>query len=90
MRRHLSRLNDEHRMRLSSEQIAEFEGLGNEEGIARMQAVAEWLSRVNVQNHDGVRITPVLSALLTQTEDVEGTIRHLGRSSAIQDAARAV
>ena len=40
MRRHLSRLNDEHRMRLSSEQIAEFEGLGNEEGIARMQAVA--------------------------------------------------
>ncbi len=39
--------------------------------------MADWLSRVNVQNHDGVRITPVLSALLTQTEDVEGTIRHL-------------
>ena len=32
---------------------------------------------MNVQNHDGVRITPVLSALLTRTEDVEGTIRHL-------------
>jgi len=71
------RLNDEHRMRLSSEQIAEFEGLAQEKGIARMQAVAEWLSRVNVQNHDGVRITPVLSALLTQTEDAEGTIGHL-------------
>ena len=71
------RLNDEHRMRLSSEQIAKFEGLGQEEGIARMQAVAEWLSRVNVQNHDGVRITPALSALFTQTEDVKGTIGHL-------------
>ncbi|MYD52159.1 MAG: hypothetical protein F4W93_11860 [Dehalococcoidia bacterium] len=71
------RLNDEARMRLSSEQIAEFEGLGQEEGIARMQSVADWLSRVNVQNHDGVRITPVLSALLTRTEEAEGTIGHL-------------
>ena len=71
------RLNDEHRMRLTSEQIAEFEGLGDDEGMARMQAVADWLSRVNVQNHDGVRITPVLSSLLTQTKDIEGTIRHL-------------
>ena len=71
------KLNDEYRMRLSSEQIAEFEGLGDVEGIARMQVVADWLSRVNVQNHDGVRVTPVLSALLTQTEDVEGTIGHL-------------
>ena len=71
------RLNDEHRMRLTSEQIAEFEGLGDDEGMARMQAVADWLSRVNVQNHDGVRVTPVLSSLLTQTKDIEGTIRHL-------------
>lgn len=71
------RLNDEYRMRLSSEQIAEFQVLGDDKGIARMQAVADWLSRVNVQNHDGVRITPALSALLTQTEGVEGTIRHL-------------
>lgn len=70
-------LNRERRMRLSPEQIAEFEWLGDNEGIARMQAVADWLSRVNVQNHDGVRITPVLSALLTRTEDIEGTIQHL-------------
>ena len=71
------RLNNEYRMRLSREQVAEFEGLGKDEGIARLRAVAEWLSGVNVQNHDGVTVTPVLSALLTQTEDVEGTIRHL-------------
>ena len=71
------RLNDEHRMRLSPEQIAEFERLGDDEGIPRMQSVADWLSRVNVQNHDGVRITPVLSALLTRTEDVAETIAHL-------------
>ena len=71
------KLNDEHRMRLSAEQVGEFERLGRDEGMARMQAVAAWLSRVNVQNHDGVRITPVLSALLTQTDDVEGTICHL-------------
>ncbi len=70
-------LNREARMRLSTEQVGEFEGLGHDEGMARMQAVADWLSRVNVQNHDGVRITPVLSALLTQTEDIEGTIGHL-------------
>ena len=71
------RLNSENRMRLSSEQLAEFEKLGGDEGIARLQAVAEWLSRVNVQNHDGVRVTPILSALLTQTEDVEGTTSQL-------------
>ncbi len=71
------KLNREHRMRLSSEQIAEFERLGGANGIARMQAVADWLSRVNVQNHDGVRITPVLSALLTQTEDIARTIGRL-------------
>ena len=71
------RLNSENRMRLSSEQIAEFERLGDDEGISQMQSVAEWLSRVNVQNHDGVRITPTLSALLTQTADVEGTTSQL-------------
>ena len=71
------RLNSENRMRLSSEQIVEFERLGDDEGISRMQSVAEWLSRVNVQNHDGVRVTPTLSALLTQTEDVEGTTSQL-------------
>ena len=71
------RLNSENRMRLSSEQLAEFEKFGGDEGIARLQAVADWLSRVNVQNHDGVTVTPVLSALLIQTEDFKGTINHL-------------
>ena len=76
------RLNSENRMRLSSEQIAEFERLGgDDEGISRLQAVADWLSRVNVQNHDGVRITPILSALLTQTEDFEGTTSQSGRAA---------
>ncbi len=70
-------LNREHRIRLAPEQIAEFEALGEDEGIARLQSVADWLSRVNVQNHDGVRITPVLSVLLTQTVNVEEPIRHL-------------
>ena len=69
-------------MRLSSEQLAEFEKLRWTTRVSRgCKSVADWLSRVNVQNHDGVTVTPVLSALLIQTEDFKGTINQSGRAA---------
>ena len=57
-------LNTEYKLGLSPDQIREFARLGGDEAVARLQAIGGWLSRVNVQNHDGVTVTPALSRFL--------------------------
>ena len=56
-------LNTEYKLGLSPDQIGEFARLGGDEAVARLRAIGGWLSRVNVQNHDGVTVTPALSGI---------------------------
>ncbi len=70
-------LNAEYKLRLTSDQLDEFARLGGDEAVARLQAMGEWLSRVNVQNHDGVTLTPALSGFLASAQDIGEAIRHL-------------
>ena len=73
----LAALNTEYKLGLSPDQIGEFARLGGDEAAARLHAIDGWLSRVNVQNHDGVTVTPALSGFLANAPDVRVAIRHL-------------
>ena len=70
-------LNTEYKLRLSPDQLDEFAKLGGDEAVARLGAIGAWLSRVNVQNHDGVTVTPALSGFLSGSEDIHEAIHHL-------------
>ena len=73
----LTDLAAELNFKLSVGQIADFAKLPGKEGANRLRAIADWLTRVNVQNHDGVKVTPALSSFLSAGKDVDKAITRL-------------
>ncbi len=73
----LMSLATELNLRLTEDQVEDFAHLPGDEGANRLRTIAEWLARVNVQNHDGVKVTPSLSAFLASTENIGEAISHL-------------
>ena len=58
------------------------------EALCRLERLAQWLKSVNVQNHDGVWLTPVLIKYLAAPGDFEERLRELEHLRARTRAGR--
>ena len=74
----LKQLLKDSRISFSENQIRAFTlDRPNEPSLDRLKKIILWISSVNVQNGDGVLLTPILTDYLSRTEQIDQLLLHL-------------